>query len=114
MNPLKWRKMSWLIIIFTVLMAIWIIGGTSSSPCPPDVANCDAYAAGQAIGTGIGVTILFFIWLVGFLILSVIWFMTKPKNRICPVCGNDVKKGRTSCGKCGHDFSIAPTASIGS
>jgi hypothetical protein len=42
---------------------------------------------------------------IGFCILTVIWFATRPR-RHCPACGRDVKKGRTVC-KCGFDFAAA-------
>jgi predicted amidophosphoribosyltransferase len=45
------------------------------------------------------------IWLIVFLVLSVIWFMTRRKGRICPQCGEDVRKGQTRCGKCGYDYA---------
>ncbi len=106
MNPLKWRKMSWLIIVFTAVMAIWIVSAVASETgCPPDVANCAAYQVGADIGTGVAVTLLFVIWLIGFFVLAVIWFMTRGRHRLCPVCGSDVKKGRTTCKKCGYDFA---------
>ncbi|MDQ3540223.1 MAG: bL32 family ribosomal protein [Chloroflexota bacterium] len=104
--------MTWLIWIFTALMLIWMIGGSSSN-----ADNCNEYAigtssrsaceAGTDIGTGIGVALLFMIWFIGFIILSIIWFMTRPNRRTCPICGNEVKKGRTVCKKCGYDFASA-------
>jgi hypothetical protein len=113
MNPFRWRKMTWLIWVFTALMFIWMIGGASSN-----ADSCSEYAigtsarsaceAGTDIGTGLGIVVLFFIWFIGFIILSIIWFMTRPSRRVCPVCGNEVKKGRTTCRKCGYDFANPP------
>ncbi len=105
MNPFRWRKMSWLIIIFTAAMLAWLVSAVGSQPaCPPTVANCEAYQAGADIGSGIAASIIFVVWLIGFFVLAVLWFMTRGRHRVCPVCGNDVKKGRSACRKCGYDF----------
>jgi hypothetical protein len=110
MNPLRWRKMTWAIVIFSVLMLIWAIAGAAAD------GGCDQYPVGSAeregcelgedVGTGIGVTIIFILWFIGFIILSIIWFMTRGRGRVCPHCGEDVKKGRTTCKNCGYDFTI--------
>lgn len=99
-----WRKMTWVLIIFTALMAVLIIAGASSTDCA-DVGDSAEQAGCES--TGIGVALLFFLWFFGFLILSIIWFMTRPKGRDCPVCGDKVKKGQTACAKCGYDFAAA-------
>ncbi len=107
MNPFKWRKMSWLIIVFTAIMAVWIVSaiGSADPECPANVTNCAAYQAGADVGTGVAAVLLFFIWLIGFFVLAVLWFMTRGRHRACPICGNDVKKGRSVCKKCGFDFA---------
>jgi hypothetical protein len=66
-------------------MAIWIIGGVAnvSSNCAgltgDDLEICQA---GTAIGGGIGVTFLFFVWFIGFIILGLIWLMSRPKENV--------------------------------
>lgn len=112
MNPLRWRKMTWAILLFTALMGAWLVAGVASSG-----DNCNEYAigspgrsgcdAGSDIGTGVGITALFCVWFIGFLILSIIWFMTKPSRRLCPACGTEAKRGATACKKCGYDFAGA-------
>lgn len=103
--------MTWLIVIFTVIMGVLIFSATqASTPCPATVSNCDAYRAGQTIGQGVGITLFFGIWFIGFIILSIIWFMTRPARRICPACGNEARKGQTVCKKCGHNFAAAAAA----
>jgi predicted amidophosphoribosyltransferase len=52
-------------------------------------------------------TLIFGMWFVGFIILSIIWFMTRPTRRLCPVCGSEARKGQTICKKCGHNFARA-------
>lgn len=106
----RWRKMTWTIIAWCVLMAIWIIGAIASAD-PESQCAREAYRgaceAGSTAGTGIGVLALWFIWFFGFIILSLIWFMTRPKGRECPVCGENVKRGRTICPSCQYDFAAA-------
>jgi hypothetical protein len=124
--------MTWAIVIFSALMLIWIIAGVASNPSVSDaeIADCteggffteaecrDTLEAAGDVGTGIGVGIIVFLWIIGFLFLSIIWFMTRPHRRLCPHCGEDVKKGLTACKNCGYDFTIggkppeptAPTA----
>lgn len=103
------RKMSWTIIVFSVLMLIWAISaGGASTDCTKD-AYTGACKAGEAVGRGIAVTLIVFIWFFGFVVLSIVWFMTKPKHRTCPTCGHDVKKGLTACKNCGHDFAASAT-----
>jgi hypothetical protein len=110
-NPLRWRKMTWVLVLFTVLMGAWIASALGSQPaCPPDVANCDAYRAGATVGQGVGVALLFGIWFIGFIILSIIWFMTRPARRVCPAGGTETRKGQTVCKKCGYNFAAPPPA----
>jgi predicted amidophosphoribosyltransferase len=57
------------------------------------------------VGAGIGVFLIFMIWLIVFLLLSVIWFMSRSRGRTCPRCGENVRKGQTRCRKCGYDYA---------
>jgi hypothetical protein len=114
--------MTWTILIFTGLMALWAIVGAGGADnhqwCVdhPDkylsVKDCEA---ARNVGTGIGVVLIFLLWMIGFIILSMIWFMTRPKGmRTCPTCGNDVKKGRFVCSQCGYDFRTGHQAAAAS
>ncbi len=95
----RWRKMTWVFMIVNALFLVWIIAGVSdraSEDCPPGDQVCiDA----SDVGTGIGVALIIVLWFFVFIVLSLIWFMTRRKGRVCPVCGEDVKKGRTTCQK---------------
>jgi hypothetical protein len=107
MNPLKWRKMTWALNIWNVIFLIWIIAGVSdraSKDCPPGDDLC--ISASDA-GTSIGVGLIIFLWFLGFVVLGLVWLMTRRQGRICPVCGEDVRKGATMCKSCGHDFAAA-------
>lgn len=120
MRPLRWRKMTWAILVFSALMLVWLIAGVASNPGVSDaeIADCteggffteaecrDTLEAAGDVGTGIGVTLVFLLWFIGFIILAIIWFMTRRRGRTCPHCGEDVKKGRTTCKNCGYDFTI--------
>ena len=99
MNPFRWRKMTWLILLWTVI----VLGFGAMT----------AGETGDALAGGFAVTFAFAVWFVGFIIFSIVWFMTRPTRRYCPVCGNEVKKGKTVCKKCGHDFaSVTAEAAI--
>lgn len=103
------RKMSWAIIVWTVIFAIWAIAGAASNDCGSQkgdqfLSAHDAQAA-CAAGTGIGVALIFVLWFIGFIILSILWFLTRNRNsRDCPVCGKSVKRGVVECKHCGYDF----------
>jgi lysylphosphatidylglycerol synthetase-like protein (DUF2156 family) len=102
--------MTWTIIVWCVLMAVWIIAALASAS-PADECAREVYRgaceAGSTAGSGLAVVALWFIWFFGFLILSLIWFMSRPKGRTCPACGENVKRGRTVCGGCQFDFAGA-------
>jgi RNA polymerase subunit RPABC4/transcription elongation factor Spt4 len=106
-----WRKATWAVVIWTVLMAIWIIAGSQQTPdktCAGETGSAlDLCQSAYHLGTGIGVTLLFALWFIGFVILSLIWLMSRPDRRLCPVCGEQVKKGLTVCPKCGYNFAAA-------
>lgn len=103
----KWRAFTWVILVINLLFLVWIIGGvaaTSESCEGMTGQELDACEAGTAIGASIGVGIIVFLWFLVDGILGVIWLVTRPKGRPCPVCGTNVKEGVTVCPKCGHDF----------
>jgi RNA polymerase subunit RPABC4/transcription elongation factor Spt4 len=92
-------------------MAIWMIAGSQQSPdttCAGKTGgDLDLCQSAYHLGTGIGVTLLFFLWFIGFVVLSLVWLMSRPQRRLCPVCGEQVKKGLTICPKCGYNFAAA-------
>jgi hypothetical protein len=62
--------------LWTILMAAWAIGGSinAQTGCDPNYQGaCDA-------GTAIGVGAIIFLWFIGFVVLSLIWLMTKPND----------------------------------
>lgn len=80
------RAMTLVLWCWTIAFAGWITGviiDASNSPAP---AEC-VQSAGQKlcddagdVGTGMGVAVILFVWFVGFLILSLIWFMVRLKD----------------------------------
>lgn len=103
----RWRKMTWLLAVVNLLFLIWVIGAIADRPsksCAPGDSLC---VNASDAGTGIGVAFIIGFWFVVFIVLALIWLMTRPRHRTCPVCGEDVKKGRTVCQGCGHDFAAA-------
>ena len=114
MNPLRWRKMTWLILIFTGVMIVWVYSSSRTEVCSEYALGStdrDLCEARELIGTGIGVGLLFCVWFVGFIILSIIWFMIRGGSnrgeRLCPVCSTQTKAGQTLCKKCGYDYAAA-------
>lgn len=87
----KWRKMTWFIHVTNALFLIWIIAGTGSRPsqdCATDPSVVDgtlslsACQTASDVGTGIGVALIVFLWFFVFIVESIVWFMTKPKERV--------------------------------
>lgn len=114
MHRPHWRKMTWLVVVWCVVILLWAIsvGASSSSQSVQDCVN-QGFLSAQACqnaanaDAGIGVALILFIGFVGFVFLSLIWLMSRPRTRACPVCGNDVKRGNTSCPSCNYDFRAA-------
>jgi hypothetical protein len=77
--------MTWTILVWTALFALWGIsaGGALSNRCVgltgDDLSVCQA---GTAIGGGIGLTFIFMLWFIGFIVLAIVWFMSRPKNMV--------------------------------
>lgn len=81
----RWRKATWALVIFSVLMLIWIVGGvsaTSNNCAGMTGTELETCQAATAIGGGIGVTFLIIIWFVGFIVLGLIWLMSRPKDNV--------------------------------
>ena len=100
----KWRFMTWLILAFSGFMLWWAIAGTMSAAKNANCNGDEACQTGTAVGGAIGVGFIFVLWAIGFVILGIIWLMTRSRQRACPVCGNGVKNGHIMCRSCGHDF----------
>lgn len=97
--------MTWVLLLWCGLILVWMIAGGGSAA--QDCANEPDQLAREACeaGTGLGVALIALIGFFGFAFLALIWFMTRPRTRPCPRCGEDVKKGVMTCKSCGYDFS---------
>lgn len=81
----RWRKATWALLIWSALIVIWIVGGTSSvgNNCAGETGDAlTACQAGTAIGAGLGVTVIIIIWFIGFIVLGLIWLMSRPKENV--------------------------------
>ncbi|MDX6580993.1 MAG: hypothetical protein QOI10_177 [Solirubrobacterales bacterium] len=72
--------MSWVLIIWCGLILIWAIagGGSAANDCA-DKAKALNQSACEA-GAGLGIAIILLIGFFGFVFLSLIWFMTRPRQ----------------------------------
>lgn len=99
--------MTWVLNLWNVIFLVWIIVGiadrTSKNCAKGDQLCINASDAGTSIGVGL----IIVLWFLGFVVLSLVWFMSRPRHRQCPRCGEDVKKGATACKKCGYDYATA-------
>lgn len=81
----KWRKATWALVIWTVLMGIWLVAGIGnvSNNCAGQTGSAlETCQAATAIGGGIGAGIIVVIWFIGFLVLGLIWLMSRPKENV--------------------------------
>jgi len=75
-----WRKATWALAIFNVLILVWLVTGLNAAGSVP--VGSEAEEVGRAIGTGIGVTFIAFTWFVGFVVLGLVWLMSRPKESV--------------------------------
>ena len=106
----RWRVFTWVILAFNLVMLIWVIVGISSNAksCSGLTGNALTDCQAGNVGTGIGVGLVFTLWALGDVILGVLWLVTRPRARICPVCGNNVRRGVVQCHACGYVFGQRP------
>jgi hypothetical protein len=73
---MRWRKMTWVLVIWTALCVLWV--GSGMAAVADDVAGSNA----AAVGAGIGVTFILFFWFLVFVPLAIVWFATRPKDTV--------------------------------
>jgi len=100
----NWRKTTWIILIWNILMVVWIIAGVQGNPnnCTASQQLCND---ATNVGKGLGVAFIIVVWLIGDALLSVIWLVTNRNRRVCPACGRSAKVGETTCKSCSHNFA---------
>jgi len=84
---LKWRKLTWALVVWNGAMAAWVLGLLASSS---GTAGCSVDSDGAAVGglarqdcldgiaRGLGIPVVALIWAVGLVVLSVVWYSTRP------------------------------------
>ena len=105
---MTWALVAWsgLVLAFIVFRVIQVATKSCSdsdflnADCVKIEANGRAATALEYAFEGV------VIWIVGFIVLAVVWFMTRPQARTCPHCGENVAKGLTACANCGYDFTL--------
>ena len=70
-----WRKATWALVIWAIIGVLWLWAGWSAVG---EGGTSDAEAVGGAIGTGI----VIFFWFLGFVVLGLIWLMSRPKDNV--------------------------------
>ena len=85
---LKWRKMTWAFALWNGAFLVTILGLVFVGSDP--VTGCSVDSAGVQVGSlakqdcidaasrGFGVPLVTLFWAVGLVILSVVWFETRP------------------------------------
>jgi hypothetical protein len=101
----RWRKMTWVLLAANVFFLLLLVAALAAdASCKPGDEVC---SSSQAADRVLGAVVVGVLWFSAFVVLSLIWLMTRPHGRACPACGQDVKRGRTTCKKCGYDFAAA-------
>jgi hypothetical protein len=80
----KWRKATWAIVLWTALAVVWIAVGIANTSAPANCGGLDQATCQGAynVGVGAGITIIIFVWFLGFLVFGLIWLMSRPKDNV--------------------------------
>ncbi|MGY1746757.1 hypothetical protein [Blastococcus sp. SYSU D00695] len=83
--PAKKKKhiFRWVFLAIQALFLIWIIGGVGnvSDNCDGEVGTAlDACQAGTAVGAGIGVAMIVFLWVAVDVILGITYLIVRKKR----------------------------------
>ena len=98
------RKATWALVLWTGL-AVFICAGIACEKCTGTLPNTTVTCQ---VAQGGAITVVAVLWFLGFIVLSLIWLMSRPHHRLCPQCGRDVKQGRIACKACGYSFRQVP------
>lgn len=74
------RVAKWSLIGFNLLMIVWLVSYGGQLGGMMDGAQSDAEQAGTAIGGGLGVITILFVWAMGSLVLGLWALLTRPKR----------------------------------
>ena len=80
----KWRKATWALAIWNVLMILWLataIGGVGPLSCAGETGAALAVCeAGVNIGLSLGLSFVVIVWLIGFVAFGLVWLMSRPRH----------------------------------
>lgn len=83
----RWRKMTWVLVAWTVLIAVWVFSAGASSGDTVDECVAEGILTRQEcqdatdVGTGLGVFLILVFGAIVFMALGLVWFMTRPKDK---------------------------------
>ena len=75
-----WKTLPVAVLLYNLLMVAWLVGGVSAVSEKTATLATDAERAGAAIGTGLGVTMILIIWVIGAVITGLFALLTRPKS----------------------------------
>jgi hypothetical protein len=101
--------MTWVLILWVALVVLFIVAinnvdEETIQECIEDGTSRELCELGDDFAEGVWTAVGVVGGFMGFLVLGLIWLMTRPR-RHCPACGTDAKKGVTRCRKCGYLFT---------
>jgi hypothetical protein len=111
----SWRRWTWLLAAWSLatLVTAIVLSGSISNTCDGlEGLGLNLCTTGIVAGTAIIWTLLGVIWLIGFLLLTLVWFARRPARRLCPPYGHPVNQGDTACRACGYDFLTGMTPAV--
>jgi hypothetical protein len=78
----QWRKATWALVIWNVLMVLWLASALSSEfNCDRETGGARAVCdAGAAIGMSLGPSLVGVVWFIGFITIGLIWLVSRPKS----------------------------------
>jgi hypothetical protein len=113
-----WRKMTWLVIVWCTAIIVWaMVAAGNENKCVNEtnqvLQNSGLSQSVCTSNAAVSLSAIFVIGFIGFVFFALIWFMTRPRGRTCPVCGAFVKQGATSCSSCGYDYAARAGHRVG-
>jgi multisubunit Na+/H+ antiporter MnhC subunit len=76
-----WRKVTWLLVIWTVVFALWTVGAAAAAGELP-IPGGDPETDGRAFTAPIPFGFISTGWFVGFVVLAIVWFTTRPGSKV--------------------------------
>jgi len=75
----KYRRTTWAIFAFNLLMLIWLIAGLANSTRATcgSALNAQTCATATDVGRTAGVAVLALFWIAGDVVLGLFWLVTK-------------------------------------